>query len=120
MRAHDELTRLARPTTLDELAEARGSLQHYVAFVDAQRDEHEFIEVELARTITDVLVALLGEAETYTPDQRSLLRAAIDYFLLTDDADHDVTSPIGMEDDAAVINVVCEELGRSDLAIEVP
>jgi hypothetical protein len=46
-----------------------------------------------------------------------LLQAAILYLVEHDDEEHDLESPLGMEDDAEVWNAVCDELGWADLRV---
>jgi hypothetical protein len=42
----------------------------------------------------------------------------VDYFVMRDDGEDDLHSPIGFDDDARVVNAVLDALGRSDLRVD--
>jgi hypothetical protein len=115
-----KLRELTRPTSIGDLRQLQADIETHLDVLDGQRHRNEFIDVELARDVAKALVALTADADRLTDGQRALLRGAIDYFLLTDDADDDLTSPIGLEDDARVVNHVCDQLGRTDVTVDVP
>ena len=79
--------------------------------------EHDFIDLELAEKITDVLKELLVLIDNFSADHQLLVYGAAQYFLESDDAVADKASPEGLKDDIAIINLVLETIGRSDLAI---
>jgi hypothetical protein len=89
---------------------------HLDAVEEAGLSDHR-LDVALAQNLVAALRSLISAAADLDADQRALLRGAVEYFLLTQDADNDLTSVDGLKDDARVINHVCTELGRDDLQV---
>jgi uncharacterized membrane protein YkvA (DUF1232 family) len=50
---------------------------------------------------------------------QSRIVAAVEYFLLPRDGDDDLAYQDGLDDDAAVVTVVADALGRIDLRVEL-
>ena len=114
------LRRLVAHRSIADLQTDAGQIEvHYQELVQA-RQRNEFLDLVLAREIADALKELVQGADSYTDDQRALLYGAVRYFLLVEDHDDDMSSSIGLEDDARVTNAVAAELGRPDLAIPLP
>jgi hypothetical protein len=113
----ERLRELTVPTTVEQLQRLRARISTHVDLIDEQRYDNEFLDAELARDIASSLLAMVDAASHLGADERALVRGAVDYFVLTLDADNDVTSPFGLEDDARVVNHVCERIGRPDLAV---
>ena len=79
-------------------------------------------QIRMSMTInaTGPLLALLYIAVARARGEKpALLNGTIRYFLLVEDHDDDMSSSIGLEDDARVVNFVAAELGRRDLLIEL-
>jgi hypothetical protein len=49
-----------------------------------------------------------------------MVQAAVRYFLIEDDADGDLDSILGLDDDADVMNAVLRHLGYDDWQVPVP
>lgn len=111
---------LLKPATLDDLHRLRGRVAVHLDSLEEQSFSHEFLDLELGRAVTHGLTELIDGASAYDAEERSLVRGAVEYYLLSSDAENDVTSPIGMEDDVRVFNAVCGALGRSTLEIPLP
>ncbi|MBX3314552.1 MAG: hypothetical protein KF906_09550 [Actinobacteria bacterium] len=116
MDANAELAKLMRPTTAGDLADLRSVLADHVAAIEARAQERSHLEVGLARDLAASFTTLIDEGGL-DDEQRSLLRAAIDYFVQPYDAEADLSSPIGLEDDAFIANTAFERLGRPDLTV---
>jgi len=99
--------------------ELRTSVQAYVAGLRDASGTTEFIDLELATALEAASLALLDRFDQLTTQQTTLAQAAIQYFVLQDDAENDL-SVIGLDDDAAVFNAVVRHLGFSDLVVELP
>lgn len=112
------LNDLKQPTSVADLHVLRGQLSGHLDAIEEESFEFEFLELDLARKIAICLNQLLDIAATFDADQRSTLRAAVTYFVKADDEENDFESPIGMEDDAEVVNEACRILGRPDLVIK--
>ncbi|MEO6987703.1 MAG: DUF1232 domain-containing protein [Aquihabitans sp.] len=117
MDAQAELAKRKVPTSIDDLRQLRPRLTDHLAKVQAV--DYEFAQVELAERLATNLAAAIDGAEDLSNDDCATLGAAIAYFVSSKDAESDLHSPIGLEDDAFVVNEAFSLIGRSDLAIDV-
>jgi uncharacterized membrane protein YkvA (DUF1232 family) len=110
---------LAQPVVpLDSL---RLNVQQYMQLVYHAATIHEFIDVATAERLAETSYALLDSVAPQAPgDTRALIQAAVRYFLVSEDADDDLASISGFDDDVAVMNAVTQMLGRPDLQIPIP
>lgn len=116
MDANAELDTRSRPVTIEELDALRQALADHLKVVEARAAEREHVELALAGDLVASFTALI-EGGGLDDEQRALLVGAIDYFLEARDAEDDLTSPIGFEDDAYIANTAFERLGRTDLTV---
>jgi hypothetical protein len=107
------------PTASDELPGLRLRVAGHLAWVRAQTDVFPSVDVDTAAQIAATLGQLLDEPDAYGADERALLRGAVDYFVMRDDGEDDLRSPIGFDDDARVVNAVLDAIGRGDLRVEL-
>jgi len=119
MDVHAVLAGYTLESNLDELEAERGAIEAHIVRVRAAAEERDFVDLQLALRIADVLSALLDDASGYTARERALLRGAVRYFCQHDDMSGDLTSPTGFEDDAEVLNAVTTYLGRPDLQVSL-
>ena len=103
----DDVARLA--TELDaHLERVRGALR-----------QNEFLNLPLAERIADVLRRLIGGYQDLSGNQaRMWVVGATRVFLETHDVLDDLSSPIGFDDDARILNAVLRDIGREDLLID--
>ena len=74
----------------------------------------------LARSLGDTCVKLLATVDDDTkPAARQAIQAAVRYLILEDDAESDLDSVIGLDDDAEVLNAVLSYLGREDWTVQI-
>lgn len=106
MDVHGVLAGYIAESTLEELEAERAAIAAHLDRVRAVADERDFVDLQLAIRIADVLTALLDDAGGYTARERALMRGAIRYFCQHDDVSGDLTSPTGFEDDAEILNAV--------------
>jgi len=79
------------------------------------------IDPTLANALSDVSLRLVGTLNEDTPETtRRLIQAGVTYFVLEDDADSDLDSILGLDDDAEVLNAVLRKLGHHDWVIAIP
>ncbi len=76
-------------------------------------------DVETAEAIGSSLTSLLTDDTTFDDEQRSLIRGAVEYFLLADDASGDLDDVFGFDDDARVLNSVLERIGKTEYRVEL-
>lgn len=96
----------------------RMQVQDYRQVVHQAAREKEFVDVDLADHIADACLELLDGVTKGAPQvERRLVQVAIRYFVEEEDADDDMASIFGFDDDAAVLNAVLNYLGREDLSV---
>ncbi len=101
---------------LREITELRSEVRTYLEKLENLSGEEEFLDLQLARIIAAQCEALLvGLNSTSSEHARRLVQMAVRYFIEDDDAEGDITSPIGFDDDAEVVVLVAQELGREDV-----
>jgi hypothetical protein len=93
------------------LAAAQAHLHE--TFIAHQRNP--LVNLRLAEAIWQTIRQVASQWNTLSPEARSWLAGAILYFAKSDDEEPDLTSPIGFEDDAEVLNTClrlahCEDL----------
>jgi hypothetical protein len=113
----ERLNALRRPTTLEDLKRIRARVLTHLQVLEEHLLADEKIDVIVGRKVAATLLGLIDHADQLDADGRSLVRAATDYFVLRDDDDDDLTSPVGLHDDAELLNEVSVLLGRPDLTI---
>ena len=116
--AHALMTRLLAedPLPPDQL---RQNLRTHLASVEEAATLNPHLEPALARWLVQVCDALLDEAASQgTEGARRLVQAAVRYFIEDDDGEHDLTSVVGLIDDAEICNAVARALGRGDLVTD--
>ncbi|NOJ81436.1 hypothetical protein [Myxococcus xanthus] len=75
---------------------------HLDAVEEAQRS-NEFIDLDMARSLAQIARQLTVRLETLPPQRRIVAAAAILYFVKSDDAEDDLSSSVGFDDDAEVL-----------------
>lgn len=115
----EQLERLRQPTPAQDFVRLNRRLSTHLIALEEQKFEHEDLDLDLARQITERLSAIAEAAEDLDSEQRAWARGAIDYFLVTTDIDNDVISPTGLLDDARVLNHAAERIGRPDLLVDI-
>jgi hypothetical protein len=76
-------------------------------------------DVETAEAIGASLTKLLNDDASFDADERSLIRGAVEYFLLADDASGDLDDVFGFDDDARVLNSVLDRIGKPEYRVEL-
>lgn len=102
---------VAAATTMHEKVDS------HLRFLEDAAEDDEFVEVDLGRAVAGVLHQLIASVDGLGKEEQQLVAAAVEYFVLAGDVDDDLRSPIGLEDDVRVVNVVATALGRDDLRI---
>jgi len=100
--------------------ELRDEVSFYMHKVRGAADESEIVDIEMAEDISEAARALITYAAGLGDEEAHLVvHAAVRYFVLEDDAEDDLESPIGFDDDAEVMNAVAIVLDRPDLEIDL-
>lgn len=117
MDAQAELAKRTEATSLEQLAEQRIRLDEHLVKVRAS--EYEFVQADLAERIATNLITVIEDGGSLSDAARATVRAAVTYFVASHDAEDDLLSPIGFEDDAFVVNEALTLIGRADLVVSV-
>lgn len=94
-------------------------VEQHVSQVRSALEANEFLDVVLAEKIAKLLIDLLGTIERYPGAKQRLIVGAARYFVRSNDAQADLSSLLGFDDDAAVLNYVLVELGHGELRIKL-
>jgi len=109
--------RLCLDTQPDELAQLGETVELHVAQVKA--NALPATDCEMAELLADRLCQLVADGDSLAPIERALARGAVEYFLLTSDADDDLSDALGFDDDVRVFNSVARRLDRPQLVIQL-
>ncbi len=103
------------PEELEQLAEMVGiHLEHVRANAGPNTD------VETAELVAEASTKLLTFSREFDRRERAMIRGAVEYFILNDDASDDLEDVLGFDDDTRVLNSVLERIGRGDLKVRLP
>jgi hypothetical protein len=91
-------------------------IREYLVELDESLGSHEFLDLETAKTVAKVCERLLAALpENASNGERQLVQIAVRYFIEDEDAEGDLSSPIGFDDDAEVVAAIARELGLEDV-----
>ena len=94
-------------------------VDEHVTQVHLALKANEFLDVNIATKIADILKSLLNEFDKYPKQKQRLIVGAARYFIKSNDAQADFESLLGFDDDIEVLNYVLVELGCSDMRIQL-
>jgi hypothetical protein len=107
----------AEQMTSEELVRAISKHDGKIEEVGRTRQD---IDVNLAHAISQVCLRLLNENWAQATDlERKLIQMACCYYFEDDDDGGDFDSVFGFDDDAQVLNIVLECIGREDSLIQI-
>lgn len=86
----------------------------YLVHIETASSENEFLDFKSARTLGQSLLQLI---EQCPEEYMAHLQAAVAYFIHSDDAEHDLDSVVGFDDDVGVFNAVCAHVGLPQLKV---
>lgn len=109
---------LCKPASPGDLQLLKRRLATHVDLVAETALVEPALAVDLASRIAEGLATLASNGQAMSPEQRSWVRGAMEYFLLTSDTSNDVGGPDGLDDDRLVFNELCGRLGRPELIID--
>jgi hypothetical protein len=125
MTEHSRLPLTARRTfeqlmlePLTDPGELAQAVVQYTASFSVHVASNDFVDSRQVEALRDGCLALLALwEEVVTDEERRLIQAAVQYFLLEGDGDED-RSIGGFDDDVLVFNDVASRLGHAELCIE--
>lgn len=101
------------------IPELKQQADQYLAQVQANLKYNEFIDIDIARQLTQTIQGLLDAYDNFDDIQKSFIVGAARYFIKDDDAEHDTYSVLGLDDDVAVLNTVLDVLGLPKQKIQL-
>lgn len=113
----DQFRRLCLPTTAEELAALPEVVELHLTQIEAEAGPNA--DLEAAQAIGRALITLLSAGLSLDDAQRALVRGAVEYFLMVDDASGDLEDVLGFDDDARVVNSVLDRIGQPQLKIDL-
>lgn len=103
------------------LGELRDEVAAYLLRLEREAEVDDHIDLDTAEAIAESLRGLLDVVAQEGDDEaHRLVHAAVRYFVIEEDAEDDMASLIGFDDDAEVVSEVAEALDRPDLAVLHP
>jgi len=104
------LSMLSDPLVAPEVLAEQTRL--YFKEVEAQANDGEAIDLELVTELAVRCERLLDEMDDMMPEEHQrLIQSAVRYFVDNEDADNDLDSLIGFDDDTSVIETVAIAVG---------
>ncbi len=102
-----------------EVSALHRTVSAHRAEVEAAAAKNEFLDTTLSEAIATGFDAVLAGWAELPPTARAAMAAAVAYYALSEDAEDDLDSVLGFEDDAHVFNACARFIGRADLCIEI-
>ncbi|SDE49842.1 hypothetical protein SAMN04488504_107299 [Myxococcus virescens] len=101
--ARTALRRFGKRAMEVSVAELASAIAAHLEAVDEAQRSNEFIDLEKARSLAQLARQLTERLETLPPQRRIIAAAAILYFVTPDDAEDDLASSVGFDDDTEVL-----------------
>lgn len=109
--------RLCLETSEDELGQLTEVVELHLQQLD--QTAGPVTDTETAQRIASSITSLLTSGDRFGPEERALIRGAVEYFLLADDAAGDLDDALGFDDDARVLNAMLDRIGRPQFRVEL-
>lgn len=112
-----QFRQLCLETSSEELAQLSDVVELHLSQLAASGSST--VDTETAERIGAALTDLLGSGEPFDAEERALIRGAVEYFVLAEDASADLDDALGFDDDARVLNSVLDRIGRPQYRVEL-
>jgi len=109
--------RLCIETSAEELGQLGEVIELHLEQIAANASS--VTDVETAELVAESACKVLSFADQFSSQERAMVRGAIEYFALNDDASDDLDDALGFDDDARVLNSVLDRIGRAELKVDV-
>jgi uncharacterized membrane protein YkvA (DUF1232 family) len=113
----EQFRRLCLATSEEDLAALPELVELHLAQLTTEAGPRA--DLETAEAIGRSLLALLASGVRFDDQQRALIRGAVEYFLLVDDASGDLDDVLGFDDDVRVLNSVLERIGQPRFRVDL-
>lgn len=109
--ARETLQRLQQRALSSTPAQLELAVQEHLQAVKAAQRRNEFIDLERAQALAESAHKLIQALDTLTPQARIVAAAAVLYFVTPNDAEDDLGSSVGFDDDGEVLDSALTHLG---------
>ena len=108
---------LCAPLSAQDAVALKAAVAEHTDRVRLALQRNEFLDLAAAEALAQGLTALLDLYPGCAPAHQALIVGATRYFVRQDDAEGDLVSVLGFDDDATVFNYVAGAVGRPDLKV---
>ena len=109
--ARGTLQRLQRAALESTSAQLQQAIQRHLEAVKAGQQDNEFIDIDRAHVLAESAGKLIRALDSLSPQGRIVAAAAVLYFVTPNDAEDDLSSSVGFDDDAEVLESALTRLG---------
>ena len=99
-------------------AELLAAAREHVEGLRQAYQQNPLIDLRVAEAIEGAIVCLVAQWESVPEFACPWCKGMILYFASTEGEEDDLTSPIGLDDDAEVLNACLRLAGRNDLCVD--
>ena len=114
-----EFVSLCESLSVEENAQLKVEVNIHVEKVQQSLNRNEFLDVQIAKDIAQVLNKLLELYPKFQESHQKLIVGAARYFVSEYDLEPDTSSILGFDDDVRVLNFVLKYRGLSELQVEI-
>ena len=115
----DRFRRLCLPTSAEELTALTEVVELHLEHISNEGADNANADLETAEKISRSLLGLLTAGIAFDEEHRALIRGAVEYFLMVDDASGDLDDVLGFDDDARVVNSMLARIGQPGFRVEL-
>lgn len=108
---------LCTPSTGEDAAALKAAVAEHTLQVRLAMQRNEFLDLAAAEALAHGLNALFDQYLDSPPTHQALIVGAARYFVRRDDAEGDLISVLGFDDDTTVFNYVAGAIGRPELKV---
>lgn len=101
-----------------ELRDPRRKVAAHLRELAYEALDNTDVDLGLGARISDSLLSLIDAAADMDAAAQEAVRGAVEYFVLNRDQTSDL-APLGLRDDAAVVNSVADQLGLPGLRVRI-
>jgi hypothetical protein len=102
-----------------DVEQLKHQVQAHLLKLESALAYNEFLDIKTAKQVVSVINELLDQFERFDDKEKTLIFGAVQYFVQDRDMQSDTTSVLGLDDDVLALNYVLDEIGRSELKVEL-
>lgn len=116
-KAFDMLGKCSKEFTDLSKVELLGNARAYLDNIRRAHEKNIFVNFKLAEAIFNTMESVVAQWDILPSFCQPWFKGMMKYFTLTTDLENDLTSPIGFDDDADMLNACLRLAGRDDWCI---